>query len=49
MGNVYVASQLYIADAHPVNPVKTCSLAEIASDACRNKSVQNVIMKLVLK
>jgi hypothetical protein len=33
IGSVYVASQLYMADAHSVNSVKTCALVEIASDA----------------
>ena len=45
IGSVCVASQLYIADAHPVNSVKTCTLAEIASDACRHKSVLDVIIE----
>ena len=43
-GSIYVASQLYVTDTHPVSSVKTCTLVEIASDACRHKSVQNVIM-----
>jgi hypothetical protein len=45
IGSVYFASQLYIANAHPVNSAKTCTLVEIASDACRHKIVQNVIME----
>ena len=45
IGSIYVASQLYIADTLPVNSVKACALVEIASDACRHKSVQNVIME----
>jgi hypothetical protein len=48
-GSFYVASQLYISDAHSVNSVKTCTLVVIASDPCRNKNVQNVIMEWVLK
>ena len=48
IGSVYVASQFYIVDPHPVNSVKACTLVEIASDACRHKSVQNVIMEWVL-
>ena len=48
-GSIYVASQLYVTDTHPVSSVKTCTLVEIASDACRHKSVQNVIMDWVLK
>ena len=43
--SVYVASQLYMVDVHPVNSVKTCTLVEIASDTCIHKSVQNVIME----
>lgn len=45
IGSAYVAYQLYVADAHPANSVKTCTLVEIPTDACRQKSVQNAIMK----